>query len=61
MTETGMFLYPWDLGADFAAFRDEYAATGCNALAAAVAYHHGNVLSARSGRITRIPEAAAAS
>lgn len=58
MIETGMYLYPWDIGDSLDAFTAGYARTGCNAVAAAVSYHHGNVLSARSGRTYRIPEAA---
>lgn len=58
MVETGMYLYPWDIGPSFDEFTEEYARTGCNAVAPALSYHHASVLSARSGKIYRLAEAA---
>lgn len=58
--ETGMYLYPWDIGGSFADFTAEYARLGLNAVAPALSYHHASVLSARSGRTYRLPDAAVA-
>jgi hypothetical protein len=52
-----MYLYPWEIS-DPGDFFTDYAATGCNAMAPALSYHHGNALVARTGRFTAIPEAA---
>ncbi len=57
MIDTGMFVYPWDIG-DVGDFTRDYAATGLNSVAPALSYHHGNVLHARSGRVGRIEQAA---
>ncbi|MCC8116608.1 MAG: hypothetical protein LIP18_05560 [Planctomycetes bacterium] len=57
MIDTGMFVYPWDIG-DVGDFTRDYAATGLNAVAPSLSYHHGNVLQARTGRVGRIDRAA---
>ncbi|MCC8165067.1 MAG: hypothetical protein LIQ31_02675 [Planctomycetes bacterium] len=59
MIDTGMFVYPWDIP-DVGDFARDYAATGLNAVAPALSYHHGNVLQARTGRVGRIDQAAVA-
>lgn len=58
MTETGMYLYPWDLGGSLDDFRRDYAATGCDAMAPALSYHRGNILSARSATQRRLAHSA---
>jgi hypothetical protein len=52
-----MYLYPWEAG-DLAAFKNEYEQTGCNAMAPALSYHHGNTYIASAGRYRQIKEAA---
>lgn len=54
---SGMYLYPWEAG-DLAAFKREYEKTGCNAMAPALSYHHGNTYIASAGRYRQIKEAA---
>ena len=55
--EIGMYLYPWAVR-DMATFREEYAATGCNSMSVALAYHHGNILYPREGGLRLNEEAA---
>jgi hypothetical protein len=54
---SGMYFYPWEAG-DLAAFKDEYEKTGCNAMAPALSYHHGNTYIASKGRYRQIKESA---
>ncbi|MDR1128275.1 MAG: hypothetical protein LBL20_03100, partial [Treponema sp.] len=55
--ESGMYLYPWEIG-DMETFAREYAETGCNAVAPALSYHHAHTFAASSGRCRRLRESA---
>lgn len=55
--ESGMYLYPWEIN-NLEYFAREYEQTGCNGIAPALSYHHGNTLNARTGHFYRIGEAA---
>ncbi len=54
-----MFVYPWDLGG-METFSRNYPATGCQTVVPALSYHHGDILSARTGRVYRLDKAAVA-
>jgi hypothetical protein len=55
--ESGMYLYPWEIG-DMEIFTREYMETGCNAMAPALSYHHANTFAASSGRCRQLRESA---
>jgi hypothetical protein len=55
--ESGMYIYPWEIG-DIETFAREYAETACNAAAPALSYHHAHTFAASSGRCRQLRESA---
>lgn len=44
MTESGMFLYPWDMASDPEGFLRKYIGLGCDCVVLNCAYHHCSIL-----------------
>ncbi|QTQ13611.1 hypothetical protein HRQ91_03585 [Treponema parvum] len=55
--EKGMYVYPWEIK-DIGDFENEYAETGCNAVAPALSYHHAATFAASTGRCKNLRESA---
>lgn len=58
MSQSGMFLYPWDIEDDFEDFVKLYEQTGCDVVAPALSYHNATLTSPRNRRFYTLEEAA---